>query len=534
MMEMHNRRRGRLPLWWAAVVCVVLIAWVGPSHAASQPTEPRIALVVGNGGAVRAPLPTAVNDAGLVAEALRTIGFDVVEGADLNQTDFARSFRQFLAKVDSAGANAIAVVYFSGYGFEFNADNYLVMADARLERDGDIPLDTVRMSDLLRAVAASPARAKIVISDASRRLPFAIQGVQLATGLGAVEAPRRTLVAYSSAPGMVAGDSAGPYGVFALAVAEMLRSPGLELTDLFARIRARTHQATQGRETPWNVSAVGSPVVLVPPDTSGASSPAMRLATLAPRAVGERSADDAYVHAIMDDTLSGYAEFLAAYPRHAGATRARSLMRARREALVWQHAVKLNSAASIWTYLHRYPEGMYAGDAQRRLLRLAAAPTPPSDFTPIEFPDIPLPPPDEPKRIADADLKGSPPSMLSDAQPAYLAELAPPSPRIGARVLPVPLLPAMARLTGGMRHPVASFTGLPGVAGPVATNGTQSGHSSGGMQLASAPAQASASPIAAGSVPLPPPAPRRAVHAERSRHLANDNCKSSRGKDDCE
>jgi len=209
-------------------------------------------------------------------------------------------------------------------------------------------------------------------------------------------------------------------------------------------------------------------------------------------------------------------------------------MRARREALVWQHAVKLNSAASMWTYLNRYPEGMYAGDAQRRLLRLAAAPTPPSDFTPIEFPDIPLPPPDEPKRIADADLKGSPPSMLSDAQPAYLAELAPPSPRIGARVLPVPLLPAMARLTGGMRHPVASFTGLPGVAGPVATNGTQSGHSSGGMQLASAPAQASASPIAAGSVPLPPPAPRRAVHAERSRHLANDNCKSSRGKDDCE
>src|SRR6516165_11926281 len=113
MMEMHNRRRGRLPLWWAAVVCVVLIAWVDPSHAASQPTEPRIALVVGNGGAVRAPLPTAVNDAGLVAEALRTIGFDVVEGADLNQTDFARSFRQFLAKVDSAGANAVAVIYFS-------------------------------------------------------------------------------------------------------------------------------------------------------------------------------------------------------------------------------------------------------------------------------------------------------------------------------------------------------------------------------------------------------------------------------------
>src|SRR5215471_6162142 len=140
---MHNRRRGRLPLWWAAVVCVVLIAWVGPSHAASQPTEPRIALVVGNGGAVRAPLPTAVNDAGLIAEALRSIGFDVVEGADLNQTDFSRNFRQFLASVERGGPNAIAVIYIAGYGFAYDGDNFLVMADARLERAGDIPLDTI-------------------------------------------------------------------------------------------------------------------------------------------------------------------------------------------------------------------------------------------------------------------------------------------------------------------------------------------------------------------------------------------------------
>src|SRR5216683_3225072 len=226
----------------AVLIISMVVALLAPPAAMTQSAEPKIAFVVGNGSDVRFPLPTALNDAGLVAEALRSIGFDVVEGADLNQTDFARSFRQFLTKVEAGGANAAAVIYFSGYGFEFDGDNFLVMLDARLERDGDIPLDTVRLSDLLRAFASTPARAKVVIADAARRLPFAMQGVRLANGLGAVDAPRRTLVAYSAAPGMVVSDGPGPYGAFALAIAEMVRSPGLDLADAFARIRARTLQ----------------------------------------------------------------------------------------------------------------------------------------------------------------------------------------------------------------------------------------------------------------------------------------------------
>src|SRR5215475_3133552 len=223
------------PTIFQAVLVSIFFALVSSfAPDAASAAEPRIALVVGNGGYARAPLPTAVNDAGLVGEALRTVGFDVVEGADLNQTDFARSFRQFLTKVEAGGSNAIAVIYFTGYGFTFDGDNFFVMTDARLEHDTDVPLDTVRMSHLLRAFAATPARTKVVIADAARRLPFSMQGVRLATGLGAVDVPRRTLVAYSAAPGMVASDRQAPYGVFAAAIAEMVRSPGIELSDLFA------------------------------------------------------------------------------------------------------------------------------------------------------------------------------------------------------------------------------------------------------------------------------------------------------------
>ena len=80
------RRIGLLALSALALVC-----FGGAPLLAQQQTEPRIAFVVGNAGYGAGALPTALNDAGLVAEALRSIGFEIVEGADLSQTDLVRS-----------------------------------------------------------------------------------------------------------------------------------------------------------------------------------------------------------------------------------------------------------------------------------------------------------------------------------------------------------------------------------------------------------------------------------------------------------
>ena len=54
-----------------------------------------------------------------------------------------------------------------------------------------------------------------------------------------------------------------------------------------------------------------------------------------------------------------------------------AMIRARREALAWMRAIEINSPQSYWTYLRRYPRGMYAYDAERRLRRLGAPFAPP-------------------------------------------------------------------------------------------------------------------------------------------------------------
>jgi hypothetical protein len=184
------------------------------------------------------------------------------------------------------------------------------------------------------------------------------------------------------------------------------------------------------------------------------------------------------------------------------------MARIRREALTWLRAVKLNSAEAIWTYQRRYPDGLYAGDADRRLQRLAAPSAPPADFVPVDFPDVPPPLPDEPTTIADIPASPGVPSLLSDP-PEDLVGLPAPSPRIGAHVLPVPRLPSVPQFTAGRREPLVSPTGLPGVAGPVATNASQSSriNSNSGFSVASAP-PASVALAPTEAVPLPVPAPR--------------------------
>src|SRR5262245_32791679 len=180
------------------MVVAALIAGFAPAAA-----EPRIALVLGNADYARGPIASSLADAGLVAEALNSVGFEIMEGADLNQTDLRRTFADFLARADSAGPDTIAFIYFSGYALAYAGENYLVPVDARLARESDIPLEAVRLADLVRPLAASGVRAKVVALDAARPLPLTID---LTPGLSPMTPPPGMMVAFASAPGTFADD----------------------------------------------------------------------------------------------------------------------------------------------------------------------------------------------------------------------------------------------------------------------------------------------------------------------------------------
>ncbi len=430
------------------LLTLVLITIVAPLKA--EPTEKRIALVIGNAAYQVGPLTTPANDAGLIAQTLQAAGFDVVGARDLDQDSLRRAFRDFLDKASTAGPDAVAFIYFGGYGLQLEGENYLVPIDAKITRDTDISVEAVRVSDYTRPLAALKLKTNIVVLDAARANPFARSGPPIAGGLALVE-PEIGLIAFNAAPGTVAPEGQGPYGPYAQALAEMMREGGLPLSNLFDRVRLRVNEITKGAEVPWNSTNVQGSFLFFeraadapPPPVSEDQTSAFRS-----KPIRDLSAQDAYTAALDRDTLQGYEDFLVAYPNDPLAKRIQAILAARREAITWRRTRAADTPPAYWSYLRRYPNGPHAADARRRLAYLTAALEPPPSF-PIFAYDIPPPPEEEvvyfERPVLEFDdpdfgFVSPPPASVYylPPPPAYFLELEPPPPPVGIYVLPIPV-----------------------------------------------------------------------------------------------
>src|SRR6476619_2904830 len=128
------------------------------SAAAAQQPEKRIALVVGNAAYAKSPLATAANDAGLIAQTLQAAGFDVIGARDLDGDTLRRSFRDFIQKAEASPSDTVAMVYFAGYGIQLAGENYFVPVDSTINRETDIPIEGMRISDYTRQLASLPLK----------------------------------------------------------------------------------------------------------------------------------------------------------------------------------------------------------------------------------------------------------------------------------------------------------------------------------------------------------------------------------------
>ncbi len=136
-----------------------------------QATSRRVALVVGNSNYKGKPLANPANDARAMAATLRQIGFQVIDGYDLDYAGMRRTISDFLLKVSNA---QVAVVYYAGHGIQLDGRNYLVPTDAKLVDKRTAGLEMFDMEQILSPLD-DPGRANIVFLDACRNDPFASQ-----------------------------------------------------------------------------------------------------------------------------------------------------------------------------------------------------------------------------------------------------------------------------------------------------------------------------------------------------------------------
>ncbi len=331
--------RGRLMNgWWGTVARTLGAAALAAavSMGAAAAAEPRVALVIGNGEYASLPLSNPVNDARLMANTLRELGFQVIEHQNLSQKAMKRAIRTFGDRLEKAGAESVGLFYYAGHGVQVDGHNYLIPIGADIDRESDVDIEAVSANVVLKTMARAFTRLNFVILDACRDNPYKRSFRSSVRGLARMDAPRGTLVAYATSPGDVAADGTAANSPYTEVLSRVMRQPGLSAEIVFRRTRTEVMEVTGDRQVPWEESSLTG-----------------------------------------DFFFGGEAP-----PPQAPADR---------ETVFWESIRDSDDPADFQAYLDRYPDGEFASLARNRLAALT--PPPVAAVMPAPPPPAPTPAP---------------------------------------------------------------------------------------------------------------------------------------------
>jgi uncharacterized caspase-like protein len=332
----------------SAVICswAILVALL--THPANA--ERRVAFVVGN-GAYRhtTPLPNPSIDAKAMAALLRNVGFDVIEGVDLDRAAMTARLSEFAIKTQGAD---VALLFYAGHGIAVNGKNYLLPVDADLNSEFDIKFGAAIEVDSTLDQTMADAKVKLVFLDACRDNPFAdkirsasrSRSVTVLSGLAEMKSSEGTLIAFATGPGQKAADGRqGQNSPFTGALIKNLAEPGLEIRHALTKVRAQVSEETNKQQLPWeNTNLTG--FFYLNPAAAPAATASLAPGTATAPAGGRPSA---LANAVPNASNEVELEF-------------------------WRSVQRSDKAEEYSAYLTRFPNGNFATIARARLAALQA------------------------------------------------------------------------------------------------------------------------------------------------------------------
>jgi hypothetical protein len=247
------------------VVALALLAGFAPAPAYAAKL---VALVVGV-AAYKPPLnalagpPTDVN---AMTASLQAHGFKVFRQLNPDVATFQQALTDFYSEAKGAD---VALVYYSGHGFQTNGVNYFVPLDGRLDDLHDFQTDFIQVDSVLHKLDQAGAHYKLIFMDACRSNPFTERTnfsfqVALATaGMAEQGDPvDNALIGFASAPGQTSIDLGSKLGgVYTAALADVLsRSQRIEVHDLTSKTHDMVievfREAKRKPQIPWSTDSI--------------------------------------------------------------------------------------------------------------------------------------------------------------------------------------------------------------------------------------------------------------------------------------
>ena len=314
---------GRGVRWAAWALAAVLLSVLPVAAGAAE----RVALVIGNS---KYHDPDAVlrnpgNDATDMAAKLRSLGFEVVVGTDLDFDGFYDTLDKF---EEAAHEAEVTLFFYAGHGLQVDGKNWLVPVDAELEKKRDLKRRAVELDEVTKSM---PGKKKLVFLDACRNNPLARGLARSANrspsemasrGLARVESGSGMLISYATQPGNTAADGTDRNSPYTTALLEHIATPGLSVDDMLTWVTQSVLAATGEKQEPWKHSSLSEIFYFKPSLTNGGApppDPEVTETTAAPT-VGVTSplpsgdAARAYEAAERAGTVAAYRAFIRRFP----------------------------------------------------------------------------------------------------------------------------------------------------------------------------------------------------------------------------
>ena len=129
---------------------------------------------------------------------LLQLGFksdDIVYRENMKLAQIGPTLREFKSRL---GPQSVALVFYAGHSLQIRGENYLPMADARIEGEEDVPQQSLKLSLLMNTLPEAGNQMNLVFLYACRNNPYKRSFRDMSRGLGRTDGvPSGALIAYA-------------------------------------------------------------------------------------------------------------------------------------------------------------------------------------------------------------------------------------------------------------------------------------------------------------------------------------------------
>jgi hypothetical protein len=212
----------------------------------------RVALLIGNSRYDNAALSlrNPANDVAAMSQKLGSLGFVVITAQDASSADMLRALNAFEKQL--AGAE-MGLFFYAGHGSQASGENFLLATDFQGNSSDAVKAASLTLGKGRAAFAQAKPLAGVIILDACRDNPLAVQldPTGKSNGLARSRSTPGVLIAYATDPGNVAFEGTGDNSIFTTALLKHISEPGLDVRLMFGRVRQDVVLRTRGAQVPW-------------------------------------------------------------------------------------------------------------------------------------------------------------------------------------------------------------------------------------------------------------------------------------------